>query len=1024
MQAARGRAIGRRWPRAPELGMNMIGITACQRTEPQALACANFPDSGTFHESEGSRRLKPAARVGFAEGDRVLRWLLCLLAVAVVTGTMTARAAAEDRFYVLRDGSKVPLTKSDSELALVFRSFDDIAEATQRLESAAVGDVVGIEGAPGARVRILRLPQAVGGDVVTGKIEEDPAVEEVQPVYRFAGSASPVVPTGQIVLKLRAGLSTEQREAFWQEFGITGVQAFEGLHDVYIGTPSPGADDIVVAENMAADGRTLWANPDLRMVYRPAQVVGADTYADLQWHLHNTGQTGGTNDADIDAPEAWSIATGTGILFGMFDDGCDVDHEDLSANYIGVGQDIARFPFDDPRPKTPSDAHGTAVMGLAVASANAVGVRGVAFRAQFTASRGLGDFISNSGLASTYAFAMQQGVDVHINSWGPIIPNVIETPPVVADAIETAFREGRDPDGDGPEPPLGMVIVFGSGNDGVGILPGFGPATLPEVISVGASDGDDKRAGFSSFGTTLNFLAPGGSGGSLGIVTTDNEDGKPSGADGYNEGGVLVEPGTEETFGGDIDPSGKYTGFFGGTSAACPIAAGVAGLVLSVNPDLTATDVRILMEHSCDQISPDDAQYDGITSKSLTYGYGRINAHKAVTAARLSVDNGGFTWPDVPGDARLDGRTLRWTAGVGTEEFLVIESSNFVTFAPLDGACYHASQNDCENATLTPLPEGVQVVSVGCKSGCEPGSDQSVDVTLPVAGTKLFGIYGRSEIGRYSFGAAARANSVRAPAVTISASPLAGPSPLTVRFNGNATGEQGIDPTRGMWEFFAPGDTAPMSQQACTSSGGCSATVTFRADPGQTSAFRARLTMYDVLGIEGSAEVQILVAGPALPIDSTSTTTAAGTIRIVVSIPGTSGSDVSQITSGSQVELKVDANAPGNARSVTWYFGDGSASATGTSVVHVYTNTGSTSLVLPVTAKVTSLTAAGTTTTVSVTRLLTVLPGTGQQNPGEPDLPGTHPIGGGGSANPCGALGMVPILFGFTGLWWLRRRRT
>ena len=89
------------------------------------------------------------------------------------------------------------------------------------------------------------------------------------------------------------------------------------------------------------------------------------------WGLNNTGQTGGTTDADIDAPEAWAVTGGEGVLVGMYDDGCDVDHEDLRDNYSGIGHD-ATLQFnaegaDDPRPKEVGDRHGTAVMGLAAA---------------------------------------------------------------------------------------------------------------------------------------------------------------------------------------------------------------------------------------------------------------------------------------------------------------------------------------------------------------------------------------------------------------------------------------------------------------------------------------------------------------------------------------------------------------------------------------------------------------------------------------------------------------------------------
>jgi hypothetical protein len=68
-------------------------------------------------------------------------------------------------------------------------------------------------------------------------------------------------------------------------------------------------------------------------------------------------------------------------------------------------------------------------------------------------------------------------------------------------------------------------------------------------------------------------------------------------------------------------------------------------------------------------------------------------------------------------------------------------------------------------------------------------------------------------------------------------------------------------------------------------------------------------------------------------------------------------------------------------------------------------------------------TAGGTTIPATATRFITVTPGIVGPDVGEPDLPGTRPLGGGGSATPCGALGMVPLVFGMSALMWLRRRR-
>lgn len=138
------------------------------------------------------------------------------------------------------------------------------------------------------------------------------------------------------------------------------------------------------------------------------------------------------------------------------------------------------------------------------------------------------------------------------------------------------------------------------------------PASHSSTIAVGASTDADYKAYYSQYGTGLDFVAP-SSGGVSGIYTTDR-----TGSDGYS--------------GTDYDPA------FGGTSSASPLEAGIGALALSVNPQLSAADVRAIMRRSCDKIG-------GVTYSSgdtgaggwnTYYGYGRINADTVVRHARVA----------------------------------------------------------------------------------------------------------------------------------------------------------------------------------------------------------------------------------------------------------------------------------------------------------------------------------------------------------------------------------------------------
>ncbi len=975
------------------------------------------------------------------------RWLGRVLAGVSLVVITAGTAAANDPAFVRPDGRKVALIRSTTEYGVVFGNTQSADACAKRVAAAGQGAMKSLEDAPDARVRILTVSK-VSADR-RELLHRDTAIREVRPVYRFAGADTPVISSGTIVVRLRHDLSDARRQQLWDDYTTEFGRPVSGMPNVYLLGPfAEDYDEVTLAERLADDARTVWAQPNFRTPLVTQQIAAPDGLVDKQWHLNNTGEFGGTPGADIDAPEAWVLAEGQDVLVGMFDDACDVDHEDLRGNYIGEGHD-ASLPsnadgFDDPRPKQIGDRHGTAVMGLAVARANSVGVRGVAYLARFTASRGLGELLTYEEIASVYTFARQQRVDVHINSWG--LPWGVPSPAVITDAINLAFTDGRnkgDLDGDDNDDPLGMVILFASGNDGVEIEAGFELATLRSVIGVGASNDADFRASYSNYGPEIGVLAPSDDDFHAGMVTTDNTD-LPAGIEnGFNVGGFSADTGLAE-----IDAEGNYTDSFSGTSAACPVAAGVAALVLSKNQVLTATDVRLILEHTADPVSPGDAHYHGITSRSLKYGYGRLNAGGggdklgAVEATVQSLTNGNRTWPDRPANVVVQTPFIRWQQNFGTDEFLVLQSDTEFGFIPEDGLCYDSQQLGCGSATIEPLPEGVEVLTVGCEltcaadetPACEEGADQCALFLIP-AGKKYFGIYGRSSIGRYSFGVAADSDGnvldsgiigegegggtdpgttqPSGPAVTISATPLEGFSPLEVNFKGNAVSELPIDESQTAWDFDVDDSILVNTNKRTTSH-------TYTVATGQSKTFVARLTMFDVADNSGFAEVAIRVHGEQ--IDGGEDPTGTGDIRIVVGIPGNPGSDVDTGTSPFEVLLSIDSSGlAGTLLSVAWDLGDGER-ATGLVVPHTYVNEGETALRIPITATVTTQTSGGTTISTPASRIITVESGEAPIDVGDPHLPGTGTQGGGESTTPCSGVGIIPLLFGLVSLMWMRRR--
>jgi subtilisin family serine protease len=128
------------------------------------------------------------------------------------------------------------------------------------------------------------------------------------------------------------------------------------------------------------------------------------------------------------------------------------------------------------------------------------------------------------------------------------------------------------------------------------------PARSPQTIAVGACTDFGYRSDYSQFGPNLDFVAP-SSGGLKEILSTDR-----AGAKGH-------------------DP-GDYYASFGGTSAATPLASGVAALMLSRNPSLTADRIRTILRQTCQKIG--DEPY--VAGRNDHYGYGRIDAAAALRA--------------------------------------------------------------------------------------------------------------------------------------------------------------------------------------------------------------------------------------------------------------------------------------------------------------------------------------------------------------------------------------------------------
>ncbi len=353
-----------------------------------------------------------------------------------------------------------------------------------------------------------------------------------------------------------------------------------------------------------------------------------------QWHLKTTTINGTPVAASANVEAAHQITMGEGATIAVIDDGVDVDHQEFAVAGKIVAPRDATLGTGDPRPKDAAfeENHGTACAGVACA-AGTDKASGVAPKAKLIPIR-LNSALGSQQEAEAFEWAANHGADVISCSWGPQDgawfnsndPTHNQKVPIPAStrlAIDYATTKGRNG--------KGCIVLFAAGN-GNESVDNDGYASYERVIAVAACNDRSKRSVYSDFGKAIWCAFPSSDMGhspfqhpaplTAGIWTTDR-----TGSPGYNSGTSS-----------EGDTRGNYTNSFGGTSSACPGAAGVAALVLSVNPALKWQEVRDILKQSCDKIDPQGGNYTA-EGWSRFYGYGRLNAETAVKLAKPSTNN-------------------------------------------------------------------------------------------------------------------------------------------------------------------------------------------------------------------------------------------------------------------------------------------------------------------------------------------------------------------------------------------------
>lgn len=477
-----------------------------------------------------------------------------------------------------------------------------------------------------------------------------PEVAFVSHVYRVKNNPELLVYlTNEVTVQFSEEVGSKVQEALAYEFRLRLVREVPGIANTYIFQLSEQAREnpVKIANRLTCRPEVLIAEPNIVIqtspYYRPR-----DPLYSKQWYLYNSGGQDLAPGSHIDIEKAWDITRGVrSVVVAIIDDSVDLNHPDFQ----GIGKIVAPKDFKEkdflPLPGEDEDNHGTSCAGIAVAEENGIGIVGVAPGCALMPIRSTG-FLDDEAIEEMFAWAMEKGASVISCSWGP---SAIYFPLSLRQsaAIHRAATEGRNG--------KGCVIVFAAGNANRpttgtinernwpnNILSGptkwLGGFTVhPDVIVVSSCTSLNKKAAYSNWGPTISVCAPSNNAPpgiwlqETGFISTGPE------VKAFLAGVGIF---TTDRLGVDGYEAGDFTAYFGGTSSAAPIVAGVAALVLSVNPNLTAQQVKQILQRTADKIIDRDPDpqlgltlgtYDA-NGFSQWFGYGKVNAYKAVLAAQ------------------------------------------------------------------------------------------------------------------------------------------------------------------------------------------------------------------------------------------------------------------------------------------------------------------------------------------------------------------------------------------------------
>jgi thermitase len=456
--------------------------------------------------------------------------------------------------------------------------------------------------------------------------------------------AKPEVKPGEILVKFETDVPSLAIETTNQSLGASVIEMIPEINLYRLRIP----EETTIAEMVDLYQHTagvVYAEPNY--IAHSLETIPDDPRFDEQWALDK-----------IEAPNAWDIITGTNdIIIAIIDTGIDYNHPDLDGGRYTGGYDFINQdddPMDD-------EGHGTHVTGITTADTNnGMGIAGLTWNSRFMGVKVLdaGGSGSDFDVAQGIRYAADNGAHVANMSLGSPFPSF---------TLEEAMQYAYD---------AGVVMACAAGNGyGYGVV--YPAAYDTYCLGVAATDHNDERAIFSSYGPEVDVAAPG-----VDILSTT---------------------------GGDYES-------WSGTSMSTPHVAGLAALILAQSPGFSVDQVFATIRDSADDVNADTHP-----GEDDYLGMGRINAYHAL-ATLVKVEPSGIT--AVLSSSVTVTVSILNVADLGSFQFDLTYIPSVVTATNAICGPFLGSTGRSVNPVGPTIDNAEGRITFGCSSeGSEPGPD-------------------------------------------------------------------------------------------------------------------------------------------------------------------------------------------------------------------------------------------------------------------------------------------------------------